>query len=98
MTCRTLLDDVLTLDGDEPGTGLGGGRESPVILLGDLNDEPRAATTQIIQGPGGSEIDFRGGSGFQRRDRGGGYRMWNLTDFFRSKAPTTHASTAGAAN
>jgi hypothetical protein len=30
-----------------------------VIFCGDLNDEPLAATTQIIQGPGGSEIDFR---------------------------------------
>jgi hypothetical protein len=35
---------------------------------------PLAATTQIIQGPGGSEIDFRAGSGFQTGNRGDGYR------------------------
>lgn len=29
-------------------------------MLGDLNDEMRAATTQIIQGPPGSEIGSRG--------------------------------------
>ena len=69
---------VLTVPGDEPGTGLGTGKDTAVILLGDLNDEPLAATTQIMQGPGGSEIDFRPGSGFRRGDAGDGYRMWNL--------------------
>lgn len=78
MTCRAVLDHAMAHDGDEPGDGPGTGTEVPVILLGDLNDEPRAASTQIIQGPGGSEIDFRGGSGFQRSDGGDGYRMWNL--------------------
>ncbi len=78
MTCRAVLDAALARPGDAPGDGPGTGTDVPVIFLGDLNDEPRAASTQIIQGPGGSEIDFRGGAGFQRSDRGDGYRMWNL--------------------
>ena len=47
-------------------------------MVGDLNDEAQAATTQILSGPGGSQIDFRGGSGFQQPDGSDGYRMWNL--------------------
>jgi len=46
-----------------------------VIVLGDLNDEPTAATTQILLGPPGSEIDT---SGFDRPDEGDGSRLWNL--------------------
>lgn len=87
MTCRSLLDRVLTPEGAEPGTGIGTGGDTPVVLLGDLNDEPQAATTQIIQGPGGSEIDFRSGSGFQRPDRGDGYRMWNLARLLPPDGP-----------
>jgi endonuclease/exonuclease/phosphatase family metal-dependent hydrolase len=51
------------------------GRERAVILLGDLNDEPAAATTQIPLGPPGSEI---GTPGFGQPDRGDGSRLWNL--------------------
>jgi endonuclease/exonuclease/phosphatase family metal-dependent hydrolase len=51
------------------------GRERAVIVLGDLNDEPAAATTQILLGPPGSEI---GTPGFERPDRGDGSRLWNL--------------------
>ena len=40
---------------------------APVVVLGDLNDEPLAATTQILLGPPGSEI---GTAGFDRPDRG----------------------------
>lgn len=87
MTCRSMLDGALTADGDEPGTGPGTGTDTPVILLGDLNDEPRAATTQIIQGPGGSEIDFRSRSGFQTPDRGDGWRMWNLSRLLPADEP-----------
>ncbi len=54
----------------------GGGRQIPVILAGDLNDEADAATTQIINGPTGSEI---GTDGFSRPDRGDGNRMFNLS-------------------
>jgi hypothetical protein len=78
MTCRAALDTVLTADGDRPGDGFDTGTTNPVILCGDLNDEPLAATTQIIQGPGGSEIDFQPGSGFRIGDLGDGFRMWNL--------------------
>ena len=53
----------------------GGGREMPVILAGDMNDELDAATTQILQGPPGSEI---GSVGFDQADQGDGDRMWNI--------------------
>jgi endonuclease/exonuclease/phosphatase family metal-dependent hydrolase len=78
MTCRAALDRVLTAAGDQPGDGAGAGRERAVVFVGDLNDEPSAASTQIIQGPSGSEIDFRPRSGFLTGDAGDGYRLWNL--------------------
>jgi endonuclease/exonuclease/phosphatase family metal-dependent hydrolase len=87
MTCRAVLDTVLAAAGDQPGEGAGTGQANPVIYCGDLNDEPPAATTQIIQGPGGSEIDFRPGSGFRTGDRGDGYRMWNLYRLLPSEGP-----------
>jgi endonuclease/exonuclease/phosphatase family metal-dependent hydrolase len=87
MTCRAALDAVLAAVGDQPGEGAGAGQANPVIFCGDLNDEPLAATTQIIQGPGGSEIDFRPGSGFRTGDRGDGYRMWNLYRLLPPEGP-----------
>jgi len=53
----------------------GQGRERGLIVLGDLNDEPLAATSQILLGPPGSEI---GTIGFDRPDQGDGSRLWNL--------------------
>jgi endonuclease/exonuclease/phosphatase family metal-dependent hydrolase len=53
----------------------GAGRGYPFVLAGDMNDEPDAATTQILQGPPGSEI---GTAGFDRPDAGDGERLWNL--------------------
>jgi predicted extracellular nuclease len=53
----------------------GEGTERAVIVLGDLNDEPTAATTQILQGPPGSEI---GTGGYTTSDQGDGARLWNL--------------------
>jgi endonuclease/exonuclease/phosphatase family metal-dependent hydrolase len=53
----------------------GRGQERAVIVLGDLNDEPLAATTQLLLGPPGSE--FRT-AGFDRPDAGDGQRLWNL--------------------
>ena len=53
----------------------GAGAERAVIVLGDLNDEAQAATTQILLGPPGSEI---GTPGFDRDDRGDRCRLWNL--------------------
>ena len=46
-----------------------------MIVLGDLNDEPQAATTQILSGPPGSEI---GTAGYTIDDQGDGNRLWNL--------------------
>lgn len=51
------------------------GQERAVIVLGDLNDVPSAATTQILLGPPGSEIDT---AGFERPDQGDASRLWNL--------------------
>jgi endonuclease/exonuclease/phosphatase family metal-dependent hydrolase len=87
MTCRGALDTVLAAAGDKPGEGPGTGRTNPVVFCGDLNDEPLAATTQITQGPGGSEIDFRPGSGFRTGDNGDGYRMWNLYRLLPPEGP-----------
>ncbi len=57
-------------------TLLGGdGEQRNLIVLGDLNDEPRAATTQILQGPGGSEL---GTPGAARPDQGDAWRLFNL--------------------
>lgn len=61
---RAGVDELL--DGD--------GRENRVIVAGDLNDEPQAATTQILLGPGGSEF---GTSGYDRADKGDATRLWN---------------------
>jgi endonuclease/exonuclease/phosphatase family metal-dependent hydrolase len=53
----------------------GRGGERAAVVLGDLNDEPLAATTQILLGPPGSEI---GTPGYDRPDRGDPWRLWNL--------------------
>jgi hypothetical protein len=86
MALRERMNQIL--DGADPNfdNQSGRGRSEAVIFCGDLNDETLAATTQIINGPGGSElIDIdqegsgsQGGSGFMRGDQGDGYRMWNL--------------------
>lgn len=55
---------------------LGGlGQQRAVIVLGDLNDEPEAQTTQTLLGPTGSEL---GTGGFDRPDQGDAARLWNL--------------------
>ncbi|MFD0519015.1 endonuclease/exonuclease/phosphatase family protein [Paractinoplanes durhamensis] len=64
-TLRVAVSAVLAGEGDERA----------VILTGDLNDSPQAATTQLLLGPPGSEI---GTGGFDRPDRGDGMRLWNL--------------------
>jgi endonuclease/exonuclease/phosphatase family metal-dependent hydrolase len=75
MTARAHLDQLLA-DPADPTLGLG--RERAVVFCGDLNDEPAAATTQLVAGPTGSEIDLRAGSAFQRSDIDDGFRLWNL--------------------
>jgi endonuclease/exonuclease/phosphatase family metal-dependent hydrolase len=53
----------------------GAGQTTPAILLGDLNDDPQAATTQILLGPPGSEI---GTPGETIPDQGDATRPFNL--------------------
>ncbi|WP_086561567.1 endonuclease/exonuclease/phosphatase family protein [Streptomyces africanus] len=62
---RALADGLL--DGD------GQGRD--VAVLGDLNDEVQAATTQVLLGPPGSEI---GTPGYERADQGDATRLWDV--------------------
>ena len=49
--------------------------QTSVMVLGDLHDEVEAATTQIRNGPTGSEI---GTGGFNQPDHGDRQRQWNL--------------------
>ncbi|MHC5908549.1 endonuclease/exonuclease/phosphatase family protein [Streptomyces sp. S6] len=65
VTLRALADDLL--DGD--------GRARDVVVLGDLNDEVQAATTQILLGPPGSEI---GTPGYKTPDQGDKLRLWDV--------------------
>jgi predicted extracellular nuclease len=46
-----------------------------LVLVGDLNDQPQAATTQILYGPPGSQL---GTGGFDHPDKGDAVRLWNL--------------------
>ncbi|WP_327694153.1 endonuclease/exonuclease/phosphatase family protein [Streptomyces sp. NBC_00459] len=62
---RALADDLLA----------GDGRTRDVLVLGDLNDEVQAATTQILLGPPGSEI---GTPGYDHDDRGDATRLWDV--------------------
>jgi endonuclease/exonuclease/phosphatase family metal-dependent hydrolase len=75
MTVRARLDELLA-NADAPTVGLG--RDRAIVLCGDLNDEPAAATTQIVAGPAGSEVDLSPGSAFHRADEGDAFRMFNL--------------------
>jgi endonuclease/exonuclease/phosphatase family metal-dependent hydrolase len=65
VTVRSLADRLLD----------GRGSDRAVVVLGDLNDEAYAGTTQILLGPPGSEI---GTEGFDRPDQGDPWRLWNL--------------------
>lgn len=65
VTVRALADDLIA----------GHGKDRAVVVLGDLNDEPQAATTQMLLGPAGSEL---GTSGFEQPDKGDAWRLWNL--------------------
>ncbi len=53
----------------------GDGQHRAVVVLGDLNNEPAAATTQVLHGPPGSEI---GTGGFDQPDQGDAAWLWNL--------------------
>jgi len=82
--------EAVTLRAYANGLLEGEGRERAVIVLGDLNDEPSAATTQILLGPPGSEIRT---PGFDRDDEGDGWRLWNLA----RRIPRSGASVGGFA-
>jgi endonuclease/exonuclease/phosphatase family metal-dependent hydrolase len=75
LTIRQRLNEILADPNDPGNSAAGTGRETAVVFCGDLNDEVEAATTQVIKGPPGSEIDT---GGFPRDDKGDGFRMWNL--------------------
>jgi endonuclease/exonuclease/phosphatase family metal-dependent hydrolase len=75
MTVRAHLDQLLA-DPTDPTAGLG--KQRAVVCCGDLNDEPDAATTQIVAGPSGSQIDLAPGSAFARPDHDDAFRLWNL--------------------
>lgn len=64
-TVRVAVDDVLQ----------GLGRERALVLCGDMNDTVQAASTQILQGPSGSEI---GTPGERVPDAGDVHRLWNV--------------------
>ncbi len=53
----------------------GRGTSRLLALMGDMNDEPQAATSQILVGPLGSEI---GSTGETKTDAGDAYRLFNL--------------------
>lgn len=56
--------------------------DNALAVMGDFNDGPSAATTQIFQGPDGSELDTRG---FDTPDQGDGARLWNLAPLIREE-------------
>ncbi|MEN3280521.1 MAG: hypothetical protein V7607_1661 [Solirubrobacteraceae bacterium] len=53
----------------------GHGDQRALVVMGDLNDEAAAATTQMLLGPPGSQL---GTGGFDQPDAGDGMRLWNL--------------------
>jgi endonuclease/exonuclease/phosphatase family metal-dependent hydrolase len=75
LTIRQRLNEILADPNDPANITAGTGKNTALVFCGDLNDEVEAATTQILQGPSGSEI---GTAGFLRGDQSDGFRMWNL--------------------
>ena len=75
VTLRDRVNQILSSCAGSPDPDEGMGRQKAVVVCGDLNDATDAATTQILQGPSGSEL---GTEGFRRGDKGDGYRLWNL--------------------
>lgn len=70
----------------------GQGQQRHVLVCGDLNDTPQAATTQLLLGPPGSQL---GTGGFSQPDAGDGNRLWNLAPKMPAGDPVTGD---GAAN
>lgn len=72
-TLRGLADFLLDDDG----------RERDVAVLGDMNDVVNAATTQILLGPPGSELDRE--RAFNDPDLGDAFRLWNVAPLIPAK-------------
>jgi endonuclease/exonuclease/phosphatase family metal-dependent hydrolase len=70
----------------------GHGQERHLLVCGDLNDTPQAATTQILLGRPGSQL---GTGGFNQPDWGDSNRLWNLAPKMPVGDPVTGK---GAAN
>ena len=70
----------------------GQGQQRPVLVCGDFNDTPQAATTQILLGPPGSQL---GTGGYSQPDAGDGNRLWDLAPKMPAGDPVTGD---GAAN
>jgi endonuclease/exonuclease/phosphatase family metal-dependent hydrolase len=70
----------------------GHGQERHVLVCGDLNDTPQAATTQLLLGRPGSQL---GTGGFAQPDWGDGNRLWDLAPKMPAGDPVTGE---GAAN
>lgn len=83
VTIRDRVNKILAPQDGSPEPEDGLGRQKAVLVCGDLNDEVEAATTQILQGPAGSEI---GTGGFPQGDKGDGYRLWNLASVLNRTA------------
>ena len=75
VTVRAAATELLTAGDTRDRDGTRDADGASVMVLGDLNDEAQAATTQILHGPPGSEI---GTDGFDRPDQGDRQRLWNL--------------------
>ncbi|MEO8182906.1 MAG: endonuclease/exonuclease/phosphatase family protein [Deltaproteobacteria bacterium] len=69
VTLRTAANEIIWKNNNEA-----------LIVLGDFNDVPEAASTQILLGPDGSQPDDSesGGVGFNRPDAGDDARLFNL--------------------
>lgn len=69
VTLRRTVSDILKANADDA-----------LVLLGDLNDVPEAASSQILLGPEGSQPDDSptGGRAFHASDQGDGARLFNL--------------------
>jgi len=62
------------------------GQQRHVLVCGDLNDTPEAATTQLLLGRPGSQL---GTGGFNQPDWGDGNRLWNLAPKMPAGDPVT---------
>jgi endonuclease/exonuclease/phosphatase family metal-dependent hydrolase len=69
---RDRVNQLLSASAGASNPGEGLRHQKAVVVCGDLNDEPEAATTQILQGPAGSEIGIEG---FKWDDKGDGFRF-----------------------